>query len=153
MMHPWIDLNFPASNKSNYSLKVTILSVLEENWDNNTNWVQHDYKMSPIWISVFRNQVNKSVVTIMATLQSITIDFIGKHINLYKRHLRYWPNLQSIVYKKLGYNIINESQIEETLMPYNVLSNKLNRLTNLVIQGDTLKMGQSKMSLANLLRE
>ena len=69
----------------------------------------------------------------MATLQSITIDFIGKHINLYKRHLRYWPNLQSLVYKRLGYNIINESQIEETLMPYTVLSNKLNQLTNLVI--------------------
>ena len=69
----------------------------------------------------------------MATLQNITTDFIGKHINLYKRHLRYWPNLQSIVYKKLSYNIIHESQKEEALMPYNVLSNKLNRLTNLVI--------------------
>ena len=77
--------------------------------------------------------MDKSVATIMATLQNITADFIGKHINLYKRHLRYWPNLQSIVYKKLSYNIIHESQKEEALMPYNVLSNKLNRLTNLVI--------------------
>ena len=90
--------------------------------------------------------MDKSVATIMATLQSITIDFIGKHINLYKRHLRYWPNLQSIVYKKLGYNIINESQIEETLMPYTVLSNKLNRLTNLVIDfiKETKKINTAK---------
>ena len=77
--------------------------------------------------------MDKFVATIMATLQNITTDFIGKHISLYKRHLRYWPNLQSIVYKKLSYNIIHESQKEEALMPYNVLSNKLNRLTNLVI--------------------
>ena len=82
----------------------------------------------------------------MATLQSITIDFISKRINLYKRHLRYWPNLQSIVYKKLGYNIINESQIEETVMPYTVLSNKLNRLTNLVIDfiKETKKINTAK---------
>ena len=82
----------------------------------------------------------------MATLQSITIDFIGKHINLYKRHLRYWPNLQSLVYKRLGYNIINESQIEETLMPYTVLSNKLNQLTNLVIDfiKETKKINTAK---------
>ena len=83
--------------------------------------------------------MNKSVArittyaTIMATLQNITADFIGKHINLYKRHLRYWPNLQSIVYKKLSYNIIHEHQKEEAFMPYSVLSNKLNQLTNLVI--------------------
>ena len=69
----------------------------------------------------------------MATLQNITADFIGKHIDLYKRHLRYCPNLQSIVYKKLSYNIIHKYQKEEALMPYSVLSNKLNQLSNLVI--------------------
>ena len=69
----------------------------------------------------------------MVTLQNITADFMGKHIDLYKKHLRYCPNLQSIVYKRLSYNIIHNYQKEETTMPYYVLNKKLDQLSNLVI--------------------
>ena len=64
----------------------------------------------------------------MDTLQHIAADFVGKHLDLYKKHLRYRPELQCIVYKRLSYNIINQYEIEENCMPYSVLSKKLDKL-------------------------
>ena len=72
-------------------------------------------------------------MTNMDTLQHIAADFVGKNLDLYKKYLRYHPEIQSIVYRRLSYKIINQYQVEKNIMPYSVLSKKLDKLSNLVI--------------------
>ena len=72
-------------------------------------------------------------MTNMDTLQNIAADFVGKNLDLYKKYLRYHPEIQSIVYRRLSYKIINQYQVEENIMPYSVLSKKVDKISNLVI--------------------
>ena len=76
----------------------------------------------------------------MDTLQNIVADFVGKNLNHYKKDLRYHPEIQSIVYRRLSYKIVNQYQVEENVMPYSILIKKLDGLSNLVI--DFVKQGK-----------
>ena len=69
----------------------------------------------------------------MDTLQNIVADFVGKNLNHYKKALRYHPEIQSIVYGRGCYKIINQYYEKEDVMPFNILIEKLDGLSNLII--------------------
>ena len=69
----------------------------------------------------------------MDTLQNIVADFMGKNLNHYKKALRYHPEIQSIVYGRMSYKIINQYHEKEDVMPFSILIEKLDGLSNLVI--------------------
>ena len=69
----------------------------------------------------------------MDTLQNIVADSVGKNLNYYKKALRYHPEIQSIVYGRRCYKIITKDYVNEDVMPFNILVEKMNRLSNLII--------------------